>query len=342
MSRLTKTRLRQVILDALEESGYEIAQAGHDHPFAVTVRTSLQQEQLLIYAWNVTHGGKKRSADEYRIQITGVSKIEFKNGYKTLLLGISQIPNSDTVIAAFDAEKHKNFGSSPSIQVHRPTLLKADVEGLASETKELAGGQAEIVFAFRSENLGQFIETLDPAYHSAASPLSATEAIKVNKLDFSKPNLDANDLSGVAANRIKALKTVARWVRNQNFRRNVMHVYGYRCAICGLQANLVHGSHIVSVASGGTDETVNGLCLCVLHHEAYDQGLLAIDGLGRILRNTAMASELAKASLSGGLDAFFETARVGQTIHLPVEAKYSPRPEFLERNLAMKGAHNFS
>ena len=245
------------------------------------------------------------------------------------------------MIAAFDARQHKNFGSSPSIQVHEPTLLKAEVDGLASETKELAGGHAEIVFAFRPENLGQFIETLDPVYHSTASPLPTAEAIKVNKLDFGKPSLDANDLSGVAANRKKALTTAARWVRDQNFRRNVMHVYGYRCAICGLQAKLVHGSHIVPVASGGTDETVNGLCLCVLHHEAYDRGLLAIDAAGRILRNTAMTTALTQASLSDGLAAFFAAARVGQTIYLPSEAKYAPRPTLLQKNLAMKGIKNF-
>jgi putative restriction endonuclease len=342
MSLLAKARLRQVILDALGASGYSIEEAGTDHPFAVTVRTPTRQEQLLIYAWNVTHGGKKRSADEYRIQITGVSQIGFKRDRKTLLLGISQWPDSATVIAAFDARKHKNFGSSPSIQVHRATLLKAGAEGLASETKELAGGHPEIVFAFRPENLGQFIETLDPVYYSSASPLSATEAIKTNKLDFSKPQLDASDLTGVAANRKRALKTAASWVRDQNFRRNVMHVYGYRCAICGLQARLVPGSHIVPVSAGGTDETANGLCLCVLHHEAYDRGLLAIDGSGRILRNTLMAEALTRASLSGGLNSFFNTARVGQFIHVPAESAYAPRPELLKRNLAMKGAHNFS
>ena len=342
MARLAKARLRQVILDALEASGYAIEHAGTVHPFAISVRTSLREEQLLVYAWNVTHGGKSRSADEYRIQITGVQQIAFHKDRKTLLLGIAQLPTSGTVIAAFDARQHKNFGSSPSIQVHEPTLLKAEVDGLASETKELAGGHAEIVFAFRPENLGQFVETLDPVYHSTASPLPIAEAIKVNKLDFSKPSLDAYDLSGVAAYRKKALKTAARWVRDQKFRRNVMHVYGYRCAICGLQAKLVHGSHIVPVASGGTDETVNGLCLCVLHHEAYDRGLLAIDDTGRILRNTGMAAALTKDSLSGGLDAFFKVARVGQMIHLPAQAKYAPRPAFLKKNLAMKGVTNFA
>jgi len=342
MPRLAKSRLRQVVLDALEASGYAVEYASAVHPFEISVRTPLREERLLVYAWNITHGGKSRSANEYRIQITGVSRITFKKERKTLLLGVAQLPGSGTVIAAFDARQHKNFGSSPSIQVHEPTLLKAEVDGLASETKELAGGHAEIVFAFRPENLGQFIETLDPVYHSASSTLAAPEAIQVTKLDFSKPNLDANDLSGVAANRKKALNTVARWVRDQNFRRNVMHVYGYRCAICGLQAKLVHGSHIVPVASGGTDETVNGLCLCILHHEAYDRGLLAIGATGRILRNTAMAAALTEASLSGGLDAFFKNARVGQTIHRPAEAKYAPRPAFLKKNLAMKGAKNFA
>jgi len=340
--RLSKPKLRDVILDALEMSGYTIQNAGHTHPFAIEVSTSTREERLLVYAWNITHGGKGRAVEEYRIQITGVSQISLKKGYKTLLLGIFEDLASSTVIASFDAYKHMNFGSSPSIQVHGPTLFKAQIDGLASETKELAGGQAEIVFAFRPENLGQFIETLDPVYHSATSSLNTAEAIKVSKLDFSKPNLDGVDLSGVAADRRKALRIVARWVRDQNFRRNVVNAYGHCCAICGLQARLVQGSHIVPVASGGTDETSNGLCLCVLHHEAYDRALLAVDEHGKILHNHTMVAALTKASLSGGLEAFFKAARVGKAIRMPADSKYSPNPDFLKRNLSLKGIKNFS
>jgi len=221
-------------------------------------------------------------------------------------------------------------------------LLKAEKDGLASETKELGDGQSEIVFAFRPENLGQFIGTINPAYHVVGQTIPTKESLQVNKLDFSKPDLKGADLSGVAAERKKALVAAAKWIRDQNFSRNVLHAYDYRCAMCGLQANLVQGGHIIGVAKEGTDEVVNGMCLCSLHHDAYDKRLLAVDENYVIRKNRRMEEALQKAGKDGGLEEFFKLSRVGQKIHLPLDGKYAPNPDFLKTNLQAKGKANFA
>lgn len=341
MARLDKSAMLRIILAALSRSGYGVEVVSDKHPFHIVARNNASEENLSIYVWNVSHGGKSRATGEYRIQITGVSGLKFASGQKTLLLGIALEPVSSTVIVGFDATKHREFGSSPSIQVHAPTLLKAERDGLASETKELDHGKSEIVFAFRPENFGQFIGTIYPAYHVTGKTIPTTESFKVSSLDFSKPDLSDADLSGVAADRKKALIAAAKWVRDQNFRRNVLHVYDYSCAICGLQANLVQGCHILGVGQKGTDEVINGMCLCSIHHDSYDRGLLAVDENYTIRMNLKMAKALKSAGLAGGLKEFFADSRVGQKIHLPKDSKFAPKPEYLKANLSAKGRQDF-
>ena len=61
---------------------------------------------LLFYIWNLTHGGFPRDPNEFRIQVTGVSQIELREGWKTLLLGWSDDLNA---FAGFDATEASNF-----------------------------------------------------------------------------------------------------------------------------------------------------------------------------------------------------------------------------------------
>jgi putative restriction endonuclease len=104
---------------------------------------------------------------------------------------------------------------------------------------------------------------------------------------------------------------------------------------------LVQGGHIVAVSNKGTDEVINGLCLCSLHHDAYDRGLLAIDDSYVIHKNRKMEAALQKAGLGGGLEGFFVNARVGQKIYLPKNPKYAPHSGYLKANLTAKGTLNF-
>lgn len=338
-----KKALRAQVVNALIKSGYTVETVGDDHPITIKASNNASEENLRVYVWNVTHGGKNRGANEYRIQITGVNKLDFKKGERTLLLGVASQPVvEDTVIVAFDPTKHETFGSSPSIQIHKPALDKAVEDGIATENKPIADGSSEVMWVVRPENLGQYIGTLQGAYHAKEQKISTKESEKVSKLDFTKPELTDADLKDVESpERKKALSAAAKWIRDQKFRRKVLHVYDHKCAMCGVQGRLVEGGHIVPVKAKGSDEVTNGMALCKNHHGAYDSGLLAVDEDGTIKKNKTMVAALKKAGLDGGLDEFFENSRVGQKIHPPNDAKYAPKKEYLKANIEAKGRKNF-
>ncbi len=52
----------------------------------------------------------------------------------------------------------------------------------------------------------------------------------------------------------------------------ILIAYGYRCAVCGFDVRLgatpiaMEASHIKWKSYNGPSEEVNGLCLCVMHH----------------------------------------------------------------------------
>lgn len=66
-------------------------------------------------------------------------------------------------------------------------------------------------------------------------------------------------------------------VRDAAFRRNVVSLYEYRCAFCGLHIldplgfNIVDGAHIKPFAEFRDDLFNNGISLCKNHHWAFDR-----------------------------------------------------------------------
>jgi len=62
---------------------------------------------LLVYIWNLTHGGFPRDPNEFRIQVNWREvKIELREGWKTLLLGWS---DDLSVFAGFECNQASNF-----------------------------------------------------------------------------------------------------------------------------------------------------------------------------------------------------------------------------------------
>ena len=63
------------------------------------------------------------------------------------------------------------------------------------------------------------------------------------------------------------------------FRARVLNAYATRCAICNLQfGELLDGAHITPDSDPDTSVSVtNGICMCKIHHAAYDRLLLGID-----------------------------------------------------------------
>jgi putative restriction endonuclease len=88
------------------------------------------------------------------------------------------------------------------------------------------------------------------------------------------------------------VREAARWRRwaacrgskSAAFRRSVRAAYDSRCVVCGLRLPQnalcrvpgVDAAHILPWSDYDIDELPNGVCLCKLHHWAFDQQLIAI------------------------------------------------------------------
>lgn len=76
-----------------------------------------------------------------------------------------------------------------------------------------------------------------------------------------------------------ALREMKQRLHQPAFRAKVLSAYGVRCAVCNLQMGaLLEGAHITPDSDPNSSTKVNnGICLCKIHHSAYDATLLGID-----------------------------------------------------------------
>lgn len=81
--------------------------------------------------------------------------------------------------------------------------------------------------------------------------------------------------------RQETVSVAQRLVRNVAFRDIVIEAYERQCAVCGEPLTIedlteLEAAHIVSVSEQGPDEPRNGICLCVRHHWAFDNGVFTL------------------------------------------------------------------
>ncbi|OWV64185.1 hypothetical protein ATY76_22315 [Rhizobium sp. R339] len=154
MARLSKKKLLQKVIDALQQGGLQVDHPliSAEHPFQFTVDRHGTKTTVKVYIWNVTHGGNTRGDDEYRIQITSsVSKFAPISGGINLVLGWSE---EFQVFAAFDMDAHPGeLGSSPSFQIDLGALREAGRNGAAIHRK---GGQ-ETAAAIRPDHFSSYM-----------------------------------------------------------------------------------------------------------------------------------------------------------------------------------------
>ena len=298
MVGLSKAELFEVVVDAVGESGWNVLYITppSTHPFQLQIYRGDEGYRLRIYIWTLTHGGgSARPADEYRIQITGVDRIQTFPGERTLLLGWWE---SEGVFAGFDARKHSGpLGRSPSIQIRRPYLEQAQTAGFSPCDK----GNQEIAIAFRPDFFAEYVRQLEHLHDFGQS----VEAFEVLSEIPEHPVINAEAITHLETTRRQTVISVSRRLRSNDFRKRVLDAYTQRCAFCGVQLKLIDAAHIVPVNhERSTDETCNGLALCALHHRAYDQALVTVDEGYAIVFNKAQRKHLENLGLGAGAEKF--------------------------------------
>ena len=73
-------------------------------------------------------------------------------------------------------------------------------------------------------------------------------------------------------------------VRSAGFRQEIMQIYDYTCAVCGLRVcidgkSITDAAHIAPFHKFHNDDLRNGISLCKSHHWAFDEGLISLDFL---------------------------------------------------------------
>ncbi len=144
-------------------------------------------------------------------------------------------------------------------------------------------------------------------------------------------------------------RTLKQWKRWSNargsasarFRQAVRKAYNSTCVVCGLHLpatrfNPVPGvdaAHILPWAEYDLDDVSNGLCLCRLHHWAFDENLIALTfEEGRYVvgvpeeTQSGIRSEVELFSL----DELLQHVGPIPEARLPVQRSHRPRRQFLE------------
>lgn len=322
---LSKPKLLGKVLSAIEQSGWSSSVIERDHPFKLLVSKSGISLKLRVYVWNITPGAGARPPDEYRIQITGVDRIETGTSFRTLLLGWDR---RSKVFAGWNAARYETFGASPALQVKEGTLSRARATGLAIQPKMIreGGNLTEVVVAFRPELLGAYFSNLDK-YHQQR--LTNLEAQLLARVGTTEPPKD-DELASLPEERRHVIREVELAVRNGRFRRLVLKAYDYSCGICGLDLGIVEAAHIVPVAEQGTDEPSNGIALCANHHTAFDRNILIIKddytiAVNRKGQGSISSSELEK--IVAGIS----------RLTVPTNRGLKPKPEYLHSRMKIFG-----
>ena len=171
MARLTKNALIGLAVDAIAADGWTVTflpRAG-THPVRFTMTKEGVEHTVRLYIWNLSHGGRTRSDDEFRIQVTGIDRFEPEPNGRTLILGWD---GEFGIFAGFDAQRRVgSFGASPSIQIKSATLQAAGEAGAGRQIK----GKGECVVALRPERLGRYVQHLSESHAGNLDPILAPD-----------------------------------------------------------------------------------------------------------------------------------------------------------------------
>ncbi|MCY4403127.1 MAG: HNH endonuclease [Candidatus Poribacteria bacterium] len=112
---------------------------------------------------------------------------------------------------------------------------------------------------------------------------------------FSKELLDyvQHDFSTELEEPIEGKKKI----REPGFRRAIMRIYDYTCAVCKLQILTLSGesvteaAHIIPFRKSNNDDVRNGISLCKLHHWAFDRYLFSVDEIYNVTVSDLMTEQ---------------------------------------------------
>lgn len=316
MPAIDAPKLVNAILDAFQDSGASaiLVSSLRQHPRRFIVETETGGVEVWVYAWTLTHGGRPRLPDEYRIQMTTVSSPLPLNpkGY-TLLLGYE--PNLK-MFGGFDLTRHHMFTTgSPSVQIDIKSIHKALEDGLAFDRKN----NQEIAVAIRPDLMLNYMAHAEDLHRLGKNAAMYGLLSKASALQ----RITQREIKKLTPKRQRILSTVNRWARSASFRQQVLCAYDNRCSLSRMRLRLIDAAHILPVqAQETTDDVRNGIALSPTYHRAFDGGLIYLDDDYVMRINPEKELQLVTLKLDGGIKDFKHY--LGKRIHLPPDKRQWP------------------
>jgi len=322
----SKRQLLFLISQSVYDCGWSILYLNDQHPFMVKIFDDKESYLAKIIIYNISHGGgRRRSANEFRIQVKEPI-IEQNENCKTLILGYYDLLK---VFAGWDTSKHHAPGYSASLQIREENLIQASITGFSPCNK----GNGEIAVAFKPDFFVEYVRHLE-SLHSFGQSTDDFIILEETTKNEITPNTEL--IQQVSVPRREVFQTVCKRQRDSRFSAKILSAYNNRCAFSGIQLKLVDAAHILPVSDDeSSDETCNGIALSALHHRAYDKGLITFTEDYRIVIKKTEIDRLRGLNLHGGIDEFRKNLR--PVIHVPPAIADRPNVNFVKQANRLRG-----
>lgn len=312
---LDKNDLRFLLIDSLRQYSNNVEYIDGDNPY----RFSINKKTFFLLIKNVHESGDGRSnPDECRIQVSKSISFNAALGSQNDVIVLGYFPDS-RVFTAWDPFRMRDrFNAKATISLYsRFSIVEKSIN---SGISLYIDNKNQHVISFKPEYLGLYLENFKNIHHANEKDLFEL----INKSD--SINYDGGAIEFTDSVGEKLTITKAQPYRDPKFRDSIYKAYDRRCAICGIQLNLVEAAHIVPHShEKGTDDVKNGVCLCSLHHNAYDQSLIYFTENYTINFNNDKINYLEKIQRDSGIKKFMDLSF--EKLILPKSQLLHPLPE---------------
>lgn len=322
---LDQNDLKYLLIDTLKLYSKDIEYISGSNPYLFNIN----KKSFYILIKNLHDSGIGRTnSDESRIQISWTSNFSSakNSGKPVIILGYSKKDDTFTAWNPFMFLERINRKRNVSLFSRFTIQKKASVDGIS----EYVDYKSQRIISFRPEYLGLYLENYQEMHQSNEETL--LNLVKQSEL-IPETESKGTELN---INKKKFIVTHKVYKRDAAFKKVIYEIYENRCSICGIQLELIEAAHIVPHSdTKGSDDPINGICLCSLHHKAYDGGLIYFDEGYTIKMNKAKVDYLQKTKKDGGILKFLNLQN--NTLILPKHKSYYPSSEYIKIANKLRG-----
>ena len=297
---LNPSDLKYLLIDSLKSYSDNVEYVDGRNPY----RFSINKKTVYILIRNVHESGMNReNQDECRIQISNSQSLiqALNSRINVIVLGFFADEN---VFTAWDPLIFNNRFNDWFMDTSKAKTVSVysrfSIQRNANQNKigNYVDNNGQSIISFKPEYLGLYLDNITNIHN-----LNAAELFKF--VEFSDKENDEDFTGSISLGKEQLVVTHTRYKRDPNFRKKVYEAYNNKCAMCGIQLELIEAAHIVPHShESGTDDISNGIGLCSLHHTAYDKSLIYFEIDFSIKINNNKMKYLEKMGVDGGYRKF--------------------------------------